>query len=201
MKGRDVGVPDAGYPDIVQFMSPVEPLVVWTGDFSFIPFKGRFIYLCVVRDHFTSEVLGQSMRLRHDSDLVVSAFRYAVERAGQAPSWFHSDQGSEYIGGDFDDELARHGVQRSTSPKRSPWRNGAQESFFRRIKVEFGDFERFDTLGKLVEATARYIAYYNDHRIHTTLGTTPVAFREQWYRKHADLHASVFPHTTEEKYI
>ena len=39
----------------------------------------------------------------------------------------------------------------SVSAKASPWQNGYKESFFGHFKDEFGDINRFDTPGALIE--------------------------------------------------
>ncbi len=66
------------------------------------------------------------------------------------------------------------------SPKASPWRNGKQESFFGRFKVEFGDPDRFESLAELMEEIYRAVAYYNTERLHSRHRSTPAAVREQW---------------------
>ena len=45
----------------------------------------------------------------------------------------------------------------SMSDKAKPGHNAHQESFFSHIKLEFGDFERFDTLGELFAEISQMI--------------------------------------------
>jgi putative transposase len=61
----------------------------------------------------------------------------------------------------------------SVSDKASPWQNGYQESFFGRFKKEFGDINRFETTGEMIEAIYQYINYYSTKRIHTALKINP----------------------------
>lgn len=66
------------------------------------------------------------------------------------------------------------------SKKGSPWENGYQESFYNNFKTELGpEFERFETIGELVEAIHRVIFYYNNQHIHTKLRMPPSQFRQQ----------------------
>jgi putative transposase len=58
----------------------------------------------------------------------------------------------------------------------SPWQNGHQESFFGRFKQEFGDVNRFASVGELFEAIHHHIHYYNHQRIHTALKMPPTVF-------------------------
>lgn len=70
------------------------------------------------------------------------------------------------------------------SKKVSPWENGYQESFFNNFKTDLGlEFDRFDSLGELVEAIHQTINYYNRRRIHTTLKMPPTKFKLQYYQK------------------
>jgi transposase InsO family protein len=59
---------------------------------------------------------------------------------------------SEYASATVCGWLRSMGVTISMNPKGAPWCNGSQESFFGRFKVEFGDFDRFDTFAELLEA-------------------------------------------------
>jgi putative transposase len=137
-KPKDLNNEPVIHPDITSIVSAITPDFIWVGDFTFISFGGKFVYLATVLDRYTSEVLGYSVSVRHTAELVVSAFTESLARATTKPIYFHSDQGSEYTSSLFTSILKEQGITISCSPKSSPWRNGAQESFFGRFKVEFG---------------------------------------------------------------
>jgi len=186
-KPNDTGKADSGFADILKRFSPIEPDIVWVSDFTFIRFQGRFIYLATILDHFTRVVLGKNIMLHHTSELIQEALSDALSNCNRTPEYFHSDQGSEYDSDAFLSELAHLGIQPSHCPKASPWRNGRQESFFGRFKVEFGDFERFETLSELIEAIYRHIHRYNTMRIHTAFRMPPALFRHKWYAQQKNL--------------
>ncbi len=177
-KPQDVGRPESKKPDILSKLSPIAPDTVWVADFTYIWFHNRHMYLATVMDRFTREVLGVSVMTEHSAELVVRALMMALLGAETTPIWFHSDQGSEYTSYAVTQILVKRGIQVSHSPKSSPWRNGSQESFFGRLKVEFGDPERFSTLPELMEAIYCYIGYYNTERSHSAHRTPPAAARE-----------------------
>ena len=127
--------------------------------------------------------------LNHSTELVLEAFGDAVRTTGQAPKFTHADQGSEYNSELYLTELRLIGVEPSMTPKASPWRNGHQESFFGRFKIEFGDPERFTTLPELMEAIYQHIAHYNLSDIHTALRCSPVQFRLRWLEKRQKFRA------------
>ena len=168
------------FPDITRKICPIAPDELWVSDFTFIPFHGAFIYFATILDAFTREVLGLAIMRTHSAELVCRALHMAISGAEKTPAWCHSDQGSEYDSDEYQRILKAHHIGISMSPKASPWRNGKQESFFGRFKVEFGDPERFETLPELMEAIYRAVAYYNSERIHSWHRATPMNAREKW---------------------
>lgn len=170
--------PEADFPNIMKILCPIAPSVVWVADFTYIPFQGSFIYLATVMDLFTKEKLGFAISTRHDTGLIMEAFDMALATAGTTPEWFHNDRGTEYRSARFEQLLISLNIKISISPK--PWYNGAEESSFGRFKIEFGDFERFDTSPKLIEAICLHWHYYNYFRIHTKIKMSPVQFKNYW---------------------
>lgn len=193
-KPDDIGREPLDYPNILGKLSPIAPDVVWASDFTFIAYGGYHIYLCTVIDVFTGEVLGFNISRRHNAGFVKLAVERAIRKSGGiVPEWFHSDQGSEYVSDAVCGWLASLGVTISMNPKGSPWCNGSQESFFGRFKVEFGDFDRFDTLADLLEAIYDQLHYFTNLRIKTKLRMAPAQFRYKWeleqQRLQTDIHS------------
>ena len=186
-KPDDLGQPARSYPNILGILSPIVPNMVWASDFTFISYKGEFVYLCTVIDIFTGEVLGFNISRCHDAAFVKLAIERAIKKAGQLPAWFHSDQGSEYASDLISSWLTSLGVSISMNPKSSPWCNGSQESFFGRFKVEFGDFERFDLYADLLEELYGQLDYFSNYRIKTKLRMAPAQFRMAWHERQAEL--------------
>lgn len=186
-KPHDEGREALSYRNILARLSPIAPDVVWASDFTFISYRGEFVYLCTVIDVFTGEVLGFNISRTHDARFVRLAIERAIQRTGVVPLWFHSDQGSEYASETISSWLIALGVSISMNPKGSPWCNGSQESFFGRFKVEFGDFHRFDTLAELLEALYEQLNYFSNRRIKTKLKMAPAQFRERWIERQREL--------------
>jgi transposase InsO family protein len=179
-KPDDLNKVESSHIDITKIISCISPDIIWTGDFTYISYKGQFIFLAVVQDRWTAEILGARVMKRHTSELVVDPFKDALSKYKTRPEYFHSDQGSEYESKDFKSLLVAYKIKISNSPKSSPWRNGSQESFFGRFKIEFGDFDRFDTLEELMVGIYQYIFYYNQERIHTRFRCSPRSFRQKY---------------------
>ena len=105
----------------------------------------------------------------------------------EAPQWFHSDQHSEYASSVVRTFLASRGVSISMNPKSAPWRNESQESFFRKFKVEFGEFNCFDTCAELFEELYPQLHYFTFEQINTKLRLSPAEFRQEWIVRQSEL--------------
>lgn len=163
------------YPNLLMQTYPTHLSHVWVSDFTYLPFKGRFVYLATVMDVFSREVVGWSVLTTHSAQLVLGAL-FAALQSHSRPLIFHSDNGREYASKGFIEALTLLGTGISRSKKSCPWENGYQESFYSQFKVDLGDPSRFDTLGELVFEIHRAIHQYNRRRIHSVLKMSPMQF-------------------------
>jgi transposase InsO family protein len=182
IKKKDLGKPPTKYQNLIEGLIIDRPSQVWVTDFTYIKFKGKFIYLATVMDLFTREVVGFNLSRFHNRFLVMGAALSALDNL-HPPEIIHSDQGSEYDSRDYIDLIENLKIKISMSRKGSPWENGHQESFFGHLKDEGGDLNRFETDGELLEELYRMIYYYNHHRIHSKLKMPPNQFRQIYLSK------------------
>lgn len=150
---------------------------IWSSDLTYIKFQGIFIYLCVIQDIFSKEIVGFNLSNRHDSESVLKTLKEAVVKAGYFPKVFHSDRGREYLSQNCISFLEGNGTNISVNDPGSPWQNSWSESFFSRFKMESGNLNRFESTGELVEYIFSYLSYYNSLRIHTTIKMSPYQFK------------------------
>lgn len=163
------------YPNLLLTNHPQYENHIWATDFTYIPFRGRFVYVGTVIDLYTRKIVGLSVYTTHAVQLTLSAFLSAIHGSPR-PFIFHSDNGSEYTAAVFIEALETVGVQISRSAPGCPWENGYQESFYSQFKVDLGDPSRFKTLGELVLAIYQTIYSYNHTRIHSVLKMPPAQF-------------------------
>ena len=113
------------------------PNQAWVTDITYIRTHEGWLYLAVVLDLFSRQVIGWSMRSRIDSELAINALLMAVwRRAPSAPVTVHSDQGSQYSSHDWQDFLKAHGLVPSMSRRGNCHDNAVAESFFQLLKRE-----------------------------------------------------------------
>lgn len=185
-KADDLGRGEVLATNILKTLSPLQPNIVWAGDFTYLWLHDRFWYLATVIDVYTREIVGWHVANHHTTNLIMQAFQDAVRRQGAGSKFFHSDQGSEYVSGAYESLLVSHGTTPSFSRKSSPWQNGYQESFYSQFKLELGTINHLAHAGYLIELVAQHITYYNTKRIHTRLKMPPAAFRQQYEKNHTN---------------
>lgn len=83
-----------------QFKVPA-PNISWMTDITYIRTQEGWLYLTVVLDLFSSQIVGWAMKPRMTADLTVDALLMAVwRRKPKQPVLVHSDQGSQFTGGE-----------------------------------------------------------------------------------------------------
>ena len=115
------------------------PYKVWVGDITYIATDEGWLFLAVVIDLFSRQVVGWSLRDDMKSNIVIDALRMAwfKRHPGKyAGLLFHSDQGSQYASGAFRDVLKEYGIKGSMSRPGNCWDNACSETLFGSLKAE-----------------------------------------------------------------
>jgi putative transposase len=163
------------------------PNQVWVGDITYIATGEGWLFLAVVIDLFSRQVVGWSLQEEMRCELVMDAFRMAwlQRRPGKkAGLLFHSDRGSQYAGQPFQQLLRQHGVQCSMSRKGNCWDNACSETWFSSLKVERLHGEQFETRRQAKDEVLQWLFWYNRRRLHSTLNyQSPVEYEQSWADK------------------
>lgn len=175
-------------PDLVQRQfNPDELDQVWVGDITYIPTGEGWLYLATVIDLASRRLLGWSMSDRHDTTLVIDALEAAVAARGRATmdgTIFHSDRGSEYTSEAFRQACKDLGIKQSVGRTGSCLDNAVAESLFATFKIEAVLREQFDTRNHARTATFRWVARYNNVRLHSTLGMiAPITWETRYHQR------------------
>ena len=144
----------------------------WVGDVTFIPTQSGWLYLAILLDLYSRRVVGWAMSGKNDTELTLAALQMAVERRSPgAGLMHHSDQGSTYTAGRYQDALLSQGMLPSMSRKGECHDNAVAESFFSTLKTELEVARIFRNHREARTAIFEFIeVFYNRQRIHQTLG-------------------------------
>ena len=161
-----------GYPNLVRGRFFNMPYQVICSDITYLRSGEGWLYLCVVKDIITGELLGEASSERMTKELVIRAFLNAQARHGLGEGTvFHSDRGSQYTSKAFAEILAVYGVKQSFSRVGMPGDNAWAESFFATLKKECIHFKQFATREKLRHTVFAWIeGFYNNRRVQARLG-------------------------------
>jgi len=150
---------------------PGQPNEVWVADFTYAKVAGNFVYFSTVMDLYTRKILGSSVSKQRNGELILKTIKHAINLAGgEAPEIFHSDRGIEYANHLIGDYLKELGVKQSMSGKGCCYDNAHMESFFHTYKSEFYHHEHFKDLRDFKRKTMSYVDFYNQGRLHSSLG-------------------------------
>jgi putative transposase len=85
----------------------------------------------------------------------------AIEKGVAKGLSLRHDHGSNYMSGDFQDEIGFLGIESSPSFVRQPEGNGVAERFIRTLKENFLWVHTFDTIDELRRGLQEFVAHYN----------------------------------------
>ena len=162
--------------------NPTTPNQAWVTDITMIRTHEGWLYLAVVVDLYSRQVVGWSMRSRMHSDLVLKALLMAVWRRKPEPGLLiHSDQGSQYTGHEWQSFIKAHKLVCSMSRRGNCHDNAVAESFFQLLKRERVKRKIYNTRDQARADIFNYIElFYNTRRRHGyNNGLSPVMFERQ----------------------
>jgi transposase InsO family protein len=160
------------------------PNKIWFTDITYIWTYEGWLYLAFVLDLYYRGVIGLSMGSKVSSELTQNALKQAIiRRRPPAGLIHHSDRGSQYASGEYQELLKEHKITPSMSRKGDCWDNAVGESFVHTLKVEKIHRCRFMTRETAKREIFEYIEmYYNRIRSHSSLGyMSPFEFEQRFF--------------------
>lgn len=168
------------------FTAPA-PNRVWVTDFTYVRTWAGFVYVAFVVDVFAQRIVGWHASTSKKVDLVMTPLRIALwqrEREGNPVSpgdlIHHSDAGSQYTAIRLTEHLALEGIAPSIGTVGDAYDNALMETINGIYKTEcirttVFHSGPFRTLADVEFATAGWVDWYNNRRLHGSLGMlTPV---------------------------
>ena len=155
----------------------------WVSDTTFIATREGWLYLAVILDLFSRQVIGWAMSTKNNTELVQDALTMAMRRRGKVKDVIvHSDQGSTYASGDYQRQLNDNQLRCSMSRKGECLDNAVAESFFGSLKNELVYHEDYKTRSEARQSIFEYIeVFYNRKRRHAFLNyMTPVEYEKKY---------------------
>ena len=159
------------------FDQPTEPHQHWHIDFSYIRIKDIFYFLSTVLDGYSRAVLSWDLKptmTQTDAQIVVQKAR---ERFPGVKPRIISDNGPQFIGGDFKSFINICDMTHVTTAPYYPQSNGKLERYHRSIKTEGLRPNCPLNQQDAQQIISRYIHDYNHKRLHSAIGYVPPMLR------------------------
>ncbi|MCW2688738.1 MAG: putative transposase [Mycobacterium sp.] len=168
------------------------PNHTWVADFTYVAAWCGILYIAFVVDVFSRAIVGWAASLNKQTTLVLDALDMALwrrERAGHKPGWglvHHGDDGSQYTSLRFTTHLVGAGIDASIGTVGDALDNALMESQIGLYKTEL--IKRrgpWRSLANVELATAEYVEWFNNQRLHTATGDiTPSEYENIHYAQH-----------------
>ena len=143
--------------------------------------KEGWLYVAGILDLCGRIPVGMATGSRNDTELVSTAFRDMRRRGhGGNGCILHSDRGSTYSSGEYQELISSSDMLSSMSRKGDCWDNAPMESFWGKMKLEFVD-KTYNTLDEARAAVYEYVwSFYTNLRPHAANGyLTPAEYYKQ----------------------
>ena len=154
------------------------PNVTWLTDITEHPTSEGKLYLCAIKDVWSTRIVGYSMSHRMTASLAVSALSNAVALRDPAGTVVHSDRGSQFRSTAFVTALKSHRLVGSMGRVGACGDNAAMESFFSLLQKNVLDQQRWTSREELRVAIVIWIERtYHRRRRQRRLGRlTPIEY-------------------------
>jgi len=172
-------------PDLVERdFSASRPDQLWVADLTYLRCWQGVVFFAFIIDAFSRRVVGWQFATHMRTDLVLDALRMALahrDSGADVQLVHHSDRGSQYTSIDYSQALTDHGVLASVGSVGDAYDNALAESFVDSFKTELIADRVWRTTSQLELAVVEYVGWFNEARLHQSLGDLPPTEFEALY--------------------
>lgn len=164
------------YPYLLKDLKIDHRNQVWELDISYIPMRRGYMYLFAIIDVYTRYVVGWSVSNTMTAPWCVAVLQEAIERHG-CPEIINSDQGSQFTSVEYVQLLEGNNIAISMDSRGRALDDIYIERLWRSVKQEYVYLNPCDTGDELWRGLNDYFRFYNEERLHQSLGyRTPASF-------------------------
>jgi putative transposase len=160
------------------------PNRLWVADLTYVKTHSGWTYVAFIIDVFSRCIVGWQVSNSLRSDLAIDALEMAIFARGDdlAGLVHHSDRGVQYLSIRYSERLDEAGAVASVGSKGDSYDNALAESFNSLFKSELiyrkGPWRNVE---HVEWATLNYVDWFNNRRIHESLGYVPPVEFEAHY--------------------
>jgi putative transposase len=162
------------------------PNRLWVADLTYVWTIAAFCYTAFIVDVFSRRIVGWRVAASLRTDLALDALEMAIFASGhELPGLIHhSDRGVQYLAIRYTERLAEAGVVNSVGSKGDSYDNALAETVNGLYKAELIRRRRsWRTTEEVELATAAWVHWWNESRLHSACGDIPPAEYEEAYHR------------------
>jgi len=152
------------------FVQPLKPHEHWHIDVSYVNLCGTFYYLCSLLDGCSRYIVHWELRQTMTEKDVEIILQRAREKFPEATPRIISDNGPQFIAKDFKEFIRMAGMTHVRTSPFYPQSNGKLERYHKTIKTECIRPKVALSLEEARTQIADFVRYYNDERLHSSIG-------------------------------
>ncbi len=162
------------------------PNRLWVADITYVPTASSWVYTTFISDVFHRQIVGWQVRNHMRESLARDALTMALAakyRAGEDVSGLvhRSDRGVQFRSVRYGQTLAESDVVASVGSRGDSYDNAMAEALNSVYKAELIDRRRWSGLIEVMAQTSRWVAWYNQRRLHSGIGyRVPVEVHGEW---------------------
>lgn len=141
---------------------------VWSADITYLPMASGFMYLAATIDWYSRYVV--AWRLSNTLDGAFCRDMLDEALATGTPEVFNTDQGVQFTAGSWVERVEAAGVRVSMDGRGRCLDNVFVERLWRTVKYEDVFLRGYGSVPELERGLRAYFAFYNEARLHQSLG-------------------------------
>lgn len=156
------------HKNLIEDVSLHRPEQVWVSDITYVGNRENPMYLSLVTDAYSKQIMGFNLSNSLHAKGAVSALKMALKNRKYKSEQLihHSDRGLQYCGDQYQNLLKKENVKCSMTEKYDPYQNAIAERVNGILKQEFIKGILVNDVGLMSKLIAQSIYIYNHKRPH-----------------------------------
>ncbi len=156
------------HKNLIKGLSITKPEQVWVSDITYIGTRENPMYLSLVTDAYSKQIMGYNVSDTLSTQGALSALKQALKNRKYSNKRLihHSDRGLQYCSNMYQEILTKHKIICSMTESYDPYENAIAERINGILKQEFIEIVKVDKLDFMKQLVSQSISTYNFKRPH-----------------------------------
>lgn len=156
------------YPYLLKNLAVTKPDQVWASDITYIKLPHGFVYLVCLIDLYSRYIVAWELSNCLSVDFCESMLERALVQ--NKPEIINTDQGSQFTSQTWTNILTKNDIKISMDGAGRCIDNIYIERFWRTLKYEDISLMVYETVREAYNGISNFIEFYNNERLHSSLG-------------------------------